>query len=327
MKEELGTKSDSYVRKDIIGRKSEIMSGMEFLQNYYPGAYVPSACLVFLRRDFLVKNDIYFSEGTYYEDISFHNKLLYYAEKTRYISDCLYKRRYRKDSIKTSGLSEKKIKDLLHAIEDSWRDAVKIGTTQADALKGTGILQNLMILWANMCTSFYSFVDCSQIKRGYILAKQICGETIEEWNRYKDIEFIYNLYKIFKFADIDDDIVEEILRKKEELLKSILWKIPLNQWEKYIGIYGTGIMAGKLIDDYERLIGSIKAKLYFISSVTGAVKEYKGRPLINVNEVDKFPIDTILIASRKYENAMCDTIDKLYGSRVEVICLAKDCGL
>ncbi len=324
LKEGLGIKDDTYMRKEVIGNCSNIMCGIEFLKKYYPVAYNPSACMVFTRRDFLSKNEITFPEGIYHEDIALHNKLLFYADRVQYVSDCLYKRRYRADSTVTAKPTKRKAEDLLRITAYSWEDALNIGEYQAICLKNTRILQNLLILWANTYSSIWGIEDLDYIKEGYALAGKIYGKTIEEWNCFCDINFIYNLYSIFDFAGIDNDVQISITEKRNRMLRDILIELPLGDEAMCVGIYGTGKMANRILEDYEKVVGSIKANIYFIDSNVGRNTKYKERPLININKLNDFQIDYILIASTKYEAVMRKNIKLLYGSRYEVICLADD---
>ncbi len=323
-KEELGIKNDIYMRKDVIGNYSNIMCGIDFLKKYYPTAYNPSACMVFIKRDFLSKNEIIFPEGIYHEDIAFHNKLLLYADRVQYVSDCLYKRRYRVDSIVTAKPTKRKAEDLLRITAYSWEDALNIGEYQAVCLRNTHILQNLLILWANTYSSFLKAKDLNHIEEGYALVEKIYGKMIEEWNCFCDINFIYNLYSIFNFAGIDNDLRIAITEKRNRMLRDIMIELPLGDEAMCVGIYGTGKMANKILKDFEETVGSIKANVYFIDSNVGGNAKYKERPLININNLNDFQIDCIIIASTKYETVMRENIRLLYGSRYEVVCLADD---
>ncbi len=64
------------------------------------------------RREFLIKNDLWFAEGIYHEDNRFTPMACYYAKDVRVINDVLYTYRIRRSSITTTR-NLKRDKDLL----------------------------------------------------------------------------------------------------------------------------------------------------------------------------------------------------------------------
>ena len=96
------------------------MTGIEYLIDVFPRKYTVSACLAAYKREFLLQNDISFPEGIYFEDNFFSLQVLTKAKKIFGISDSLYVRRYRENSIMTSKITQKKCQDLVTIQKLMW---------------------------------------------------------------------------------------------------------------------------------------------------------------------------------------------------------------
>lgn len=93
-------------RMDYYERKTDyngVMTGREFFIKMSENAdFKPSACLQIIRRDFLIKNNLWFIEGLFYEDNPFTIQCLFHSKRVRFDNIDLYNRRMREKSIITS---------------------------------------------------------------------------------------------------------------------------------------------------------------------------------------------------------------------------------
>lgn len=89
-----------------------------FKQMVQSGAMRASACLNFIRRDLLVKNDLTFEEGLIHEDELFTPQLYALASTMMYIPRMFFHRRVRSGSIMTSVKKEKTLLTLSHIIAE-----------------------------------------------------------------------------------------------------------------------------------------------------------------------------------------------------------------
>lgn len=64
--------------------------------------YRHSPCLQFIRREYFMKNDLWFLQGVWYEDNSFTFKTMVLAEKVAHINRAFFNRRVRENSVVTS---------------------------------------------------------------------------------------------------------------------------------------------------------------------------------------------------------------------------------
>lgn len=96
----------NYNRKGKV--PSNVMMGLQFYELLLRRkSYKSSVWLFFYKRDFLIKNDIKFYPNILHEDEMFTSKILFYCNKIKYISNALFFRRVRENSIMTSSKSIK----------------------------------------------------------------------------------------------------------------------------------------------------------------------------------------------------------------------------
>ena len=57
--------------------------------------------------------------------------------------------------------------------------------------------------------------------------------------------------------------------------------------------------------------------------VTGEIK-YKGYDVLNVNDIERIPLECIIVATSKYEEEICKIIKEKYGDLFKIICLKSD---
>lgn len=89
------------------------------------GLFLASACNKFIRREFLINNNIFFQEGVTSEDIEWCGLLMLKSKSITYINEDFYVYREREGSI-TASMSENNIKDLKNNIVQSIENCQKI---------------------------------------------------------------------------------------------------------------------------------------------------------------------------------------------------------
>ena len=108
-------------RHEIIQEREEIFSGISFLEKYSLTVYEPSSCFIYCSLEFLLKNDVEFLTGVYFEDNEFYCKVMTLADRVMYIPRMFYQRRCRDNSITGTEFDLKKIRDhiaIVNAISD-----------------------------------------------------------------------------------------------------------------------------------------------------------------------------------------------------------------
>ena len=137
---------DPLFRSDMI-KNSGILKGVDFFWELFqkPKCFREEVVDDIYRREFLLKNDIWFNENIVHEDSEFTPLVYLKAEKVRYIDRAFYFYRQRTGSIMNK-VSEKSIVSLESICERFFDEYKKL-----DSAKGKEVLSALIL-------SFYSVV-------------------------------------------------------------------------------------------------------------------------------------------------------------------------
>ena len=137
---------DSLFRSNIV-KNSGIVNGIDFFWNLFqkPKCFREEVVDDIYKREFLVKNNIWFNENIVHEDSEFTPLVYLKAEKVKYIDRAFYFYRQRTGSIMNK-VSEKSIVSL-----ESICDKFFIECKNLDSKKGKEVLSSLIL-------SFYSVV-------------------------------------------------------------------------------------------------------------------------------------------------------------------------
>lgn len=137
---------DSLFRSDII-KNSGIVNGIDFFWNLFqkPKCFREEVVDDIYKREFLVKNNIWFNENIVHEDSEFTPLVYLKAEKVKYIDRAFYFYRQRTGSIMNK-VSEKSIVSLESICEKFFIECKNL-----DSKKGKEVLSSLIL-------SFYSGV-------------------------------------------------------------------------------------------------------------------------------------------------------------------------
>ncbi|WP_279117995.1 glycosyltransferase [Fusobacterium varium] len=137
---------DSLFRSDIV-KNSGIVNGIDFFWNLFqkPKCFREEVVDDIYKREFLVKNNIWFNENIVHEDSEFTPLVYLKAEKVKYIDRAFYFYRQRTGSIMNK-VSEKSIVSLESICEKFFIECKSL-----DSKKGKEVLSSLIL-------SFYSVV-------------------------------------------------------------------------------------------------------------------------------------------------------------------------
>ena len=137
---------DSLFRSDVV-KNSGIVNGIDFFWNLFqkPKCFREEVVDDIYKREFLVKNNIWFNENIVHEDSEFTPLVYLKAEKVKYIDRAFYFYRQRTGSIMNK-VSEKSIVSLESICEKFFIECKNL-----DSIKGKEVLSSLIL-------SFYSVV-------------------------------------------------------------------------------------------------------------------------------------------------------------------------
>ena len=294
------------------------LSGIEWFEYAFPRDYFPSSCLALYSVHFLKDNHISFPENVRYEDNPFSVSVWSSAKTVAFCPLSLYQRRYRPDSITTKPF-----------VPDALFDFLIVVSKVYDYL-----LQNRNRLLKNPVIVYYAIdLLAIAISRSYQLHASAFPLDLSLQNEFNDLAL--QLSKIITYSShsdinlkiesmvlllyIDRDLrslcqhipittiarIIEIYHIRQTVsaeYKQLLARIPFDDKNNTVGIYGANKTALGILHLYEHFIGSIESTITFIDSNKERGQFYN-YPIINVRNINA-AIKTVLITSFAHEHAM-----------------------
>lgn len=314
-------KKGAYDRSKLIKEQEMVLSGEEFAHRYWLKAYRSAACLIYTDLQFLKRNKFKFLPNIYYEDNEFHCKVIPSANRVMYISQALYRRRWREASIMTSAYDMRHARDYLFMIQavDKQKSNKQLKTVMHEMKK-----KFLRRLYENSVKN--NLLQDRQFAGEFLeTALQICGRMLENINDYSDIEILYLISEAIPADSAFGEMNRKIRDRRKEVLNTIFAEIPLQLENKQIGIYGTGEHTDKFLNEYQECVGEIRAEIIPIDSCAKmGEKKYRNRDVINVDDIGKMQLECIVVASIKFEQEICDVLKEKYGNQFKIIKLFSD---
>ena len=313
--------ADEYDRKDILPH-GKVLTGMQYITNYYLKYQCPVAWLMFFRKDFLLDNNLLFlSDIIIHEDNEFHCRSMSYAQRVVYLPEKLYHRRYRIGSLTNVDFNAKEGMDLYEIAFKTHE--LGVGRPIAESVIFDEIAYQLLIM---------AYTQFASIK------KSKC-----DWNLISDIEsFAMELSMqsgnnrlsalTAKFAQMYDGVAysESACKIIAMITKNI--RKSAGKWlddsNAVIGLYGKGQYAHRFIHFCDSYLEDIKASFVYIDSdeENGTLNAGDRRIIYNVKNLMESNISVIFTASKKYEEDMVQTIEQLYGNRFPLLRLHGELG-
>lgn len=309
----------------------KLMNGWDFFVKSYPRNYVVSACMAIYKRDMIIRAEIQFPEGRYYEDNYFTFAFINEAEQVIHISDKLYQRRYRDYSITVSEFSEKKFVDCIEVNRLVWKNICK---GRYETFPESRKL--LLAFVSDQCIrSLKDYYLC--VERRIVLSleaekllRDMLGEYIE-WLKVfgldvksLDLSELMRIQIVFSFISQLQLIqginlscqIQKIVRLQKRLYINVLKGLPFDKKVYRVGIFGTGKHTEGLISLYEKLIGKITCNLVFIDSRRDN-EIYGNKKIVNIQRIGELGLDLIVVSSFIYEQEMIQRIREI-GSEIPV---------
>ncbi|MBQ3544324.1 MAG: glycosyltransferase [Lachnospiraceae bacterium] len=176
--------------------KNEVLRGGDaFVEQRHNGDYKVPVWQYLYRRDFIKRNELYFVEGIYHEDVLFTFFAYMYANKVMFLNELVHMYRVRKESITTSkSLLHKRIEDLVLIYEQSYIQFAKLNFHDRDILGSQLEYVRYNILkYYHMCDSEQKIMCRECLSDGI---QQHIFDTIT--NSYKEITISYAQLKLMR---------------------------------------------------------------------------------------------------------------------------------
>lgn len=296
-----------YIRE--AKKSNYVMSGKKFFEETYPDNYNVSACCAIYKRSFLNSGNITFPKGIFYEDNPFYIDVVLKAKKVVCITDKLYIRRYRPNSITTSEMSIKKCSDMLDVQVLIWSI---LKNNNIDCKKENVFKDYILRQGVYAIEPSYLYEELKQKQADFLM------EFMNHWKFLFDLQSLSwnDLCALMKFGQLPGGYAsegqsalffQEVKRLFLMQLKEKLRRLPL-QKEAVTAIYGIGKNAEVLIKLYELLVGKIQSEICYIVS-----DRHEKTPMNNrVYTCDEIPanVESIIISSRVYQKEMLENLKR-----------------
>lgn len=320
----LEQRSNTKITKNLYDRSAmaiySIMPGYMMFISSYPRYYQPSACLMVIRREYILEKSIFFKEDILHEDCPFTFQLLLEANTVKHIAKPLYIRRYRENSITSSSWSEKRKKGISYSAGFVYKYILSHKNKICMDLQ-----EKILCLYLEYAEIALSIIDKDEFKAILYLWRERIKYTSSFYFALKTLHLKSLLLKYNDFGDIGkyflkssfENVDRVICQKKLEKLK----KIPFQNPNIRIGIYGQGIHTDKLLCDYKQYIGEILSNYVFLNTYTKEEKsKYMNTAVYSIRRAAEVS-DVILISSFEYQDEMIQYIDDNLGKEFPRISL------
>lgn len=298
---------DEYNRRNL-GITNDILSGKEFWKLYYKkGGVFSCAPLVYIKKEFLEENHLYFQVGVFYEDNEWIARMFICAERVKYYPEKLYYRRYREGSIMKSAYS---FQHLTSCISIFWKLLdIYINLKDLEEKNIIGdIYKAIIFRYKNIVKEINSYSENITVQLELFI--QMAWQKKEKLYKLGNSLYIHILL-LLNFINEKKDVKDKNIKEavsffNMELQKELSKSYKLGD-KISIAIYGTGKMCNEIFDWYERNEIPINANIKFIVS-TAVCDTFKGYPLCEIEEMKDMEFDHIIIASTKYADEMLERL-------------------
>lgn len=318
----------NYYERNRIIDSTRIYSGKDFIELYKDknGVAVPT-WLFFIKREFLIGNNIWFLPNAYYEDVAFHYTCFLRVKRLMYLPRPFHVRLYRRNSIMTSSLNARKVCSVYEII-------IEMCTKLQDTMRykeNIWVQYLLKLVWDLGRTVMFNVLrkDIEHMKNDFSIINLLQIECVKKYYNILDSfeRKVSNVEITLRFAgEIITplgwvskqflDILEEIIKERELIIKQKFSRLPLRNKDIKVGIYGSGNHTEILLEKYKEVIGDINADIIFIDSYKKSYTEtYQNYNIININDINETDITEIVILSYFYENEMYNNIVERYSDK------------
>lgn len=313
-----------YDRSHIVAGDGKIYSGVEFWKQYYlEGGVFSCACLTYIDAVFLRRNNLYFVPGMYYEDMDWMVRMYLHAERIVYMPQQFHYRRYRANSIMTA-----KYNDIhLRSCMTSCRKMMVMLLEAQELYEQNMIIPVLTLMLGRFEEIFKIYCKESRLDKiwheimefyRYLLVD--AGPFIED----EDFQmFVLKRIEVIKLGLQNYDSTMNLLphsldEYKRQMVSKRFEDYLLDNAEKCIGIYGSGVVCERFLSMYQQFVGEIVAKVFFIDSVKESGGSFWGYPLYNIKDIEELEMDNIIIASNRYREEILENIRRYYSKEVNI---------
>lgn len=291
--------------------ETQVFSGIDYFISEYPDV-ITSSCMVLIKKDFILNNNIRFRSKYFHEDVAFNFCMMMDAERVSVCDKEYYCRRLRPGSIMRSS------KTIDHALGVSYAALDILNKIDSNANEiffkyAFDFVSQSINIFLDLCTD----ENEKNIYRDCIL-KII--SFYEDWGRtdvcLKDINAVIgSLGNLIDVSVLLKDDIKGLEDIRDDLYEEIFRCIKLGDYTQTVGIYGIGKKTKRLLDEYDRVIGKPNAEVFFIVTEPSEVEIYMDKEVLCIDDISRKNPDEIIITSEIYGDEMIAEIEKRYGKQ------------
>ena len=291
---------DDIFDRTVLGIEDRIYTGPEFWTDFYNRHGILYLCwLHYIKRDFLLENDLFFEERTYFEDNDWILRLYMNAQSIRYIPEELHLHRWRRNSNMLSGFTVDLLRGcfrmhdvllkLYRGSTDEKRimisDVLRLNICRFDRLREVNPALGYREEIERFCKHLNDLMSDEQADNSAYYVSFAAFERIlhgtGNWDRDEAIETI-------------EETARASFRKRHGFLFQ----------NKRIAIYGTGRVSAALTLLISRHAPDMTGELFFIHTNEPTGSEFLGYRVWNVKDIVEADPDIIIIGSIYYRDSI-----------------------
>lgn len=308
-----GRNTSEYLFHKRIKEIPSCIGGVDFVEKYYNRISLLNIPFTLYSKKFLLENNIFFLENTFYEDVAFYYKVMQFNPKLMIVDKVFYHRRYRDNSVMTSCINETSILNKINVY-------VKLVEDSTDNLNGLYSIIAVRGIRKILQEIIEKRVPISDENK-YIIIQKIkeLNYTKNNISFFLDIQYCYyTVYDLFN-ATIENKKVYEIVYSYLEDIKT---KLQLYDENSRLGIYGWGDDCNVFLKLLERFFGQFKCEIYYIQTNTVDIGNKSN--MYCINDIDDLQLDTILIGSYYYEDDMMERLHHITHEKYKIYSIKRD---
>lgn len=320
-------KLENYDRSDLNIPDRKFI-GKDFWFKYHSLKVIyTNAYLLYIRKEFLISNNLYFEEGVFYEDNDWIIRMFQADPVISYINKKFYYRRIHSNSIMTVSYNKIHLISIIKICEK----ILKMLETEKDPeniIMDNEMLISLLYRYISINNFMIENEELDNYKE-YILdflififsfVKKIEIISKIEGNE-KILNLINNIFNLDKILLTDNEKIRFINLYKgndEEKIKRIFWIFPFDKDVK-IGIYGTGRYCDLFLAAYKEFVGEISANLIYFNTEVKPGEKYNEGEIYKIEEAERMELDYLIICSLKYAKELTENAEKTCKNKTVIL--------
>ena len=312
---------DDIVDRTGMGIEDRIYDGPEFWNSFYNKHGILYVCwLLYIRRDYLLANDLFYEERTYFEDNDWMLRMYLCAKRIRYIPEIFHRHRWRRGSNMLDGFTV----GLMEGCFRMHRVLLRLHARYREDDERRRMIED--VLYLNL-RRFDRLKEIRPVPAYREPLEQFCAYLKNELDKgtAEERESEYQVHlaaaiRILRAAETWED--RSFYEKYRELItgRSIL-HLPQRETCSRIAVFG----AGKIGKYYAELLRTYAQGQNIIIVDSGKERGmFCGFPLFNSRDLPALKPDAVVIASTKFRAEMEKEARRLCPDGTEICCVPRE---